>query len=239
MSVAELMCGALAREISDRDCIGVGLGTPLALVAVLAAKRSTAPGMEFCTAGALSPEATLAGVMRAPEGLRSATGAWVSHLDSMDMAERRDFTLMFLRPAQVDQAGRLNVSRAGGRLLPGGVGSADTPTLLERVIAYHPDHRPRSLPGTVEFATSRAPVATLVTDRCVIDFAGGHARARSIHPGETPGSVREATGYDLDGLEAAPFTPPPSPELLAAIFAVDPDRVRDRELSRAPRGAAH
>ncbi len=224
------MVAALAREIGDGDVLGVGLGTVLGMIAALAARRTHAPGSEFTCAGALSPEVDLVQAMRGPEGMAGRTGAWVSHLDTMQMAERQAFTLMFLRPAQIDASGMLNVSRADGRQLPGGVGTADTPALLPRVVCYHTDHRPRSLPEHVDFVTGRGEhVRTLVTDRCVIDFEGGRPRLRSIHPGQTKETVQAATGYLLPGLAEAGATELPSPALTAAIEVVDPLRLRDLE----------
>jgi glutaconate CoA-transferase subunit B len=230
MTAAEVMIGALAREIGVRDVLGVGLGTVLGLIAVLAARRSHAPGAEFTCGGALSPEVGVLEAMQGADGMAGRTGAWISHFDTMQMAERQAFTLMFLRPAQVDATGALNVSQVGGRRLPGGVGTADTPALLPRVICYHTDHRPRSLPERVEFVTSPGEhVKTLVTDLCVVDFEAGRPRVRSIHPGQTAASVQAATGYPLPGLESAAVTPAPSAALLAAIEGVDPQRMRDLE----------
>jgi acyl CoA:acetate/3-ketoacid CoA transferase beta subunit len=238
VSTADLMIGALAREIHDGDVLGVGLGTVLGLIAALAAKRTHAPGSEFTCAGALSPEVGLLDALRGPDGMAGRTGAWISHFDTMQMAERQAFTLMFLRPAQVDAAGALNVSRVGESRLPGGVGTADTPALLPRVVCYHTDHRPRSLPERVDFATGRGEhVATLVTDRCVVDYDAGRPRLRSIHPGQTREGVQAATGYALPSLEAAGATPAPSAALLAAIEDVDPLRLRDLEF-RASREEA-
>jgi glutaconate CoA-transferase subunit B len=230
MTTAEVMIGALAREIGDDDVVGVGLGTTLGLIAAMAARRTHARGSEFTCAGALSPEVGLLEAMRGPDGMAGKTGAWISHFDTMEMAERQAFTLMFLRPAQVDASGALNVSRVGDRRLPGGMGAADTPSLLPRVVCYHTDHRPQTMPQRVDFVTGRGEnVKTLITDLCVIDFAAGSPRLRSIHPGHTKESVRAATGYPLPCLQEAGVTPPPSTELLAAIEEIDSHRLRDLE----------
>lgn len=245
VGIPELMIGALAAELRDDDVVGVGLGTVLGLIAILAAQRTHAPGLEFVCAGALSPHLDgILDVMRGPDAMEGRTGAWISHVATMEMAERQAFTTMFLRPAQVDVQGSLNVSRVGGKLLPGGVGAGDTPSLLPRTLCYHTDHSPRSLPERVDFVTSSgapgqysAGVVALVTDRCVIGFEGGKAFCRSIHPGQERGAVAAATGYPLPGLVKAPVTAPPPVALLAAIEEIDPLRLRDLEF-RATRGAA-
>jgi acyl CoA:acetate/3-ketoacid CoA transferase beta subunit len=233
------MIGALAREIKDGDVLGVGLGTVLGLIAALAARRTHAPGSEFTCAGALSPDVDLLEAMRGPDGMAGRTGAWISHYDTMQMAERQAFTMMFLRPAQVDASGALNVSRVGDRLLPGGVGTADTPALLPRVVCYHTDHRLRSLPERVDFVTSPGEhVKTLITDLCVIDFEGGQPRLRSIHPEQSRETIVKATGYALPGLDTAGVTPMPSPALMAAIEKVDAHRLRDLEFKASRELAA-
>lgn len=243
--VAELMIGTLAQELRDDDVVGVGLGTVLALIAVLAARRTHARGLEFTCGGALTPDLeTVLDAMRGPDAMAGRTGAWISHVATMEMAERQAFTTMFLRPAQIDARGALNVSRVGTTVLPGGVGAGDTPSLLPRTLCYHTDHRPRSLPEHVDVVTGpgaggpgSAGVTTLVTDRCVIAFEAGSPRCRSLHPGQDAESVAAATGYPLPGLAGAPVTPGPPAALLAAIEEVDPLRLRDLEF-RATRAAA-
>ena len=69
MTAADVMIGALAREIGDGDVVGVGLGTVLGLIAALAARRSHAPGSEFTCAGALSPDVSVIEAMRGPDGM--------------------------------------------------------------------------------------------------------------------------------------------------------------------------
>jgi glutaconate CoA-transferase subunit B len=51
-------------------------------------------------------------------------------------------------------------------------------------------------------------------------------RVRSIHPGVTRESVRQATGFDLGDLDDVPTTPPPTPEELEILRRrVDPRRI--------------
>lgn len=248
VGLAEIMIGALAREIDEDDVLGVGLGTVLGLIAAMAARRTHAPSAEFTCGGALSPEVGVMDAMRGPDGMAGHTGAWISHFDTMEIAERQVFTMMFLRPAQIDSRAALNVSRVGSALLPGGVGVADTPSLLPRIVCYHTDHRPRSLPERVDFVTGPGAgrrdasgrsegVVTLVTDLCVIGFEAGRPHVRSLHPGQTADAVQAATGFKLEGLGEARVTELPSAALTAAIDEVDPLRLRDLEF-RAARGEA-
>jgi acyl CoA:acetate/3-ketoacid CoA transferase beta subunit len=160
-------------------------------------------------------------------------------------------TLQFLRPAEVDGAGNANSSRIvdpDGRLvrrLPGGLATADVFRVLPRVVLYHTDHRPRSLPARVTFvsgagggtpqAGARGPVR-LVTDRAVFAFSADGPRLESVHPGEDPDAVLAETGFAADATAVAE-TEPPSAAELDALADIDGHALRELEL-RATRTAA-
>lgn len=248
---AVLMACALAREVGEDDVVGVGLGTPLGLAAALLAQRTHAAGATVIVSGAVSPQADVAGCMAGAAGLAGRTAGFVSHLDTMEMAERRAMTLQFLRPAQVDAHANLNVSRVpdgGGGIsrLPGGLATADVTRLLGRIVVYHTDHRPRSLPEQVAFVTGAGggdsvagtlgPV-TLVTDRAVMRFDGGAWHVSSRHPGRSAEELATQTGFALVGAADAPETEPPSADELAALADVDGLALRELEF-RTTRAAA-
>jgi glutaconate CoA-transferase subunit B len=240
------MVVALARMIVAGDVVGVGLGTPIALVAALVARHTTRHDVHVLAGGALDVTGGVEAHLRDPQDQRNLTPGFVPHLDSMDMAERQAMTLQFLRPAQIDRFGNLNTSRIGVRSAPrarfgGGLATADGPALLPRVIAYHPDHRPRSLPARVDWITGcgrgwagatrkAAGTVAVVTDLAVIEFVDGRARMKSIHPWSNASTVRENTGFDLSLPEDAPPTPVPTPDELEALDLVDPRRRRDEEV---------
>jgi glutaconate CoA-transferase subunit B len=248
--VADLVPVLLAREVHDDDVVGVGLGTPLALCACLAARRTTAPGAQVLVGGAVSPAATLAECLRSD--FRGRTPGFVQHLDTLDMAERQAMTLQFLRPAEVGPDGSTNVSRtwAGGRLIrfPGSLALADVPNLMPRVILYHTAHEPRAFPPAVGFRTgagggierggyrSLGP-NLLVTDRCVIRLGPAGPALVSVHPGNGVDAVVAATGFALR-VDDPPVTAEPTAAELAALEAVDPTRLRELEF-RHLRAAAN
>jgi glutaconate CoA-transferase subunit B len=248
---ATLLTCCLARELRSDDIVGVGLGTPAGLAAALLAQRSGAIGAQVLVSGALSPRAGVAECMAGAAALAGRTAGYVSHLESMEMAERRTMTVQFLRPAQVDAGANLNVSRVTGEdgrpsRLPGGLATADVTRLLGRVLLYHTDHRERSLPARVSYRTSggggdaltgtRGPVA-LVTDRAVLAFEDGRWHVRSLHPGCGADDVRANTGFPLAGADAAPPTPAPSDDELDALAEVDPLALRELDF-RGTRAAA-
>jgi glutaconate CoA-transferase, subunit B len=248
---AALMACRLGREITDGDVVGVGLGTPLALAAALAARRCHAPRSHLLVAGALSPNADLITCMRGAAALSGRTAAFVPHVLTMEMAERQAMTLQFLRPAQVDGAGNANTSRTQNqdgsvRRLPGGLATADVWRILPRVVVYHTDHRERSLPAKVAFVTgagggdpqrgTKGPTR-LITDRAVFRFGTEGPRLESLHPGENLDELRRDTGFAFEVDDPVNTTPEPSPEELAALAEVDPHAIRELEL-RPTRGAA-
>jgi glutaconate CoA-transferase subunit B len=248
---AALITCCLAREIADGDVVGVGLGTPAALAAALLAQRSHAPAAQVIVSGAVSPHAGVAECMAGAAALDGAAAGFVSHVETMEMAERRAMTLQFLRPAQIDGEANLNVSRVddghGHQLrLPGGLATADVTRLLGRIVVYHTDHRERSLPARVAYRTAagggddragtRGPVS-LITDRAVMDFADGGWSVRSLHPGQDAELLRCHTGFPLAGAAAAPPTPLPSAAELVGLEAVDALALRELEF-RGTRAAA-
>lgn len=247
-----LMACRLSREISDGDVVGVGLGTPLALAAALAARRCHAPRSHLLVAGALSPDADLVTCLRGAAALGGRTAAFVPHLLTMEVAESRAMTLQFLRPAQIDGGGNANTSRiyAGDgsvKRLPGGLATADVWRILPRVVVYHVDHRERSLPARVDFVTgagggdphrsARGPT-TLVTDRAVFRFTPDGPRLDSVHPGEELDEIRRATGFAFETDGSLATTREPSGDELAALAEVDRHAIRELELRDTRQAAA-
>lgn len=246
------MACRLGREISDGDVVGVGLGTPLALAAALVARRCHARRSHLLVAGALSPDADLLTCMQGAAALAGRTAAFVPHVVTMEMAERQSMTLQFLRPAQIDGAGNANTSRiASGddipvRRLPGGLATADVWRILPRVVAYHTEHRERSLPAKVGFVTgagggdplrgTRGPTR-LITDRAVFEFTADGARLESLHAGEDLDEVKRATGFAFEVDLPVATTGSPSDDELSALEQIDPLAIRELEL-RATRQAA-
>lgn len=73
----------------------------------------------------------------------------------------------------------------------------------------------------------------VVSNLGVFDFGGPEhtMRAVSLHPGVTPGDVREATSFEVHGLDDADETRLPTEEELRLIRdSIDPNSLRDREI---------
>lgn len=253
------MAVAMAREIRDRDFVASGTGVPLAVAAMMLAKRAHAPHLSYFFQGTL--DAAYAGPAAVhvdmPRIFRSAVAA-VSYQTILDLELRGRVDFHFLRPVQVDCHGNINGSVIGSlerpRLRFHGLGLGDVVGLVRRVCLYLTEHSPRVLPQHLDFRTGlgqgegervRAsaglpgggPVA-LVTPLCVMDFQtpDHRARVRSVFPEVTLEEIQTRTGFDLNVDSASPLAPPTEAEL-ATLNELDPLRARRLEF-RAWRGEA-
>ena len=236
---------AMARQVPDGAFVGVGLGTPSALVASVLATRMR--GGHVLAGGAFDVDPPVDRWFAGPDATIGSTSGYVSHFDSMEWAETQTMTLQFLRPAQIDGSGNLNTSRLGPvsepmRRFPGGLATGDVTQLLPRVVAYLVSHRLRNTPDKLPFLTGSGAassaggfashgVASLVTDLGVIEWHNGTAKLTQVHPWTSIGQVIESTGFRIETEDAGP-SPAPSERELAMLAEIDPNRLRDRELAR-------
>jgi glutaconate CoA-transferase subunit B len=144
-----------------------------------------------------------------------------------DLAGQGRIDLFFLGGGQIDGQANLNLigvgDWAGGLVrFPGSFGSAFMYFMTPRTILFREEHSRRVLVPRVDIISApgisprgvfrRGTAQALVTGRCVFHFDRHTARFRlaSVHPGETPYSIRMATGFDFDGDANAPQTPDPT-----------------------------
>ena len=248
LTMADVMVCALAREIGDGDLLGVGLGTPMAVMAGLLARRTHAPQAHLLVGGAVDPDTDFATVLGGAGAMIGHTAGFVPHLESMGMAESRQMTVQIMRPAQIDGHGNLNTSRIGGASrpsvrFPGGLATADVPKLLPRLVIYLPAHSARNLPERVSWVTgsgqgwtgepNTAGVTVLVTDLAVIAYTKSGAVLRSVHPWSSEAEVRESTGFELISAGPPVETAMPSEHERMMMSALDPTGLRAGELRKA------
>jgi glutaconate CoA-transferase subunit B len=252
----ELMCALMAREIRDGDWVNHGAVVPLAGAALMLAKHTHAPSLEFFYLGtvfnSINPaEQDLSELMTTPELAYTTSRALVMHHDILSFTLRGNCDFQFLRPIQIDRYGSVNVSVIGKPEAPRyrfhGIAVADAMVLVKRVGLYVTEHDPRVFPEQLTFRTGTGHVdkdewrarvgapgtgpASVVTPLCVIDFEtpDRRARLRSVHPGVSVDDVQAATGFELAVTGDVSESTPPSAEELHVLREVV-DRAGTRKM---------
>ncbi|WP_375482532.1 cholesterol ring-cleaving hydrolase subunit IpdB [uncultured Mycobacterium sp.] len=152
---------------------------------------------------------------------------------------------------QVDRYGNQNISAFGPLQRPTrqmfGVRGAPGNTINHATSYWVGNHSPRVFCGAVDVVSGIGydkidpdnpafrfvNVYRVVSNLGVFDFGGpNHSmRALSLHPGVRPDDVREATSFEVHGLDEAEETRPPSEDELHLIRDVlDPKSLRDKEV---------
>jgi glutaconate CoA-transferase subunit B len=251
-AIDELMAIAMAREVRDRDFVSHGSAVPLAACALMVARSLHAPSMDFFYDGAITPTVTdLVQLAQAPEKVQASASAFFSQAQIMDFELRGGCDLQFLRPAQIDAHGNVNVSLIGTLEQPlrrfHGIAVADAMTVVGRICLYVTEHTPRVFVEQLDYLTGvghagadlwrrelgvpGAGPSLVVTPLALLDFAGPGAtmRLRALMPGASVEQIRAATGFELDMAEGLGEVPPPSDEEMAALNRVDPLATRRLE----------
>jgi glutaconate CoA-transferase subunit B len=252
----ELMCVLMAREIRNGDWVNHGAVVPLAGAALMLAKKTHAPDVDFFYLGtvfnSINPsEVNLSEMMIDPSLAYSTSRMLMAHADILNWTVRGGCDLQFLRPLQMDAEGSVNVSLIGDPARPKhrfhGIAVADVMVTCKRPTLYTTDHDRRTFPETLPFRTglghtgggawrrnlgAGAGPHRMFTPLGVLDFAGpgGRARLRAVNPRVTPAQVQEATGFELPVAEDLEETVPPTDEELTVLReVVDPLGVRQTE----------
>ena len=126
-----------------------------------------------------------------------------------DLAGQGRIDYFFLGGVQIDGEANINLVRAEGRRFPGSFGSAFM-YFTCRTILFREEHSRRVLVPRVEFISApgssppevvrRGGPVALVTGKAHFAWHAEKRRFRlvTVHPGETPAGVREATGFEYD-----------------------------------------
>jgi acyl CoA:acetate/3-ketoacid CoA transferase beta subunit len=152
---------------------------------------------------------------------------------------------------QVDRYGNQNISAFGPLQRPTrqmfGVRGSPGNTINHATSYWVGNHSKRVFTDTVDIVSGIGydkidrdnpafrfvNVYRVVSNLGVFDFGGpdGTMRAQSLHPGVAPDEVREATSFELHGLDEAPETRLPTTDELRLIRdVIDPKALRDREI---------
>ena len=252
-TVDELICACIARQLSEGEVVAQGIATPLVMAGYLLAKYTHAPGLQFASAigNALVRDA-------APVGLARVEELWLGRAMVQVGFARAACELLprlrpkeFFRPAQVDAEGNFNnvvigKDHARPRMrLPGCGGIADVTAFYDQVHFYVPRHSRAVFVERVDFVSglghhparrAGSGPCYLVSDLAQFDFAGGHMRLTSLHPGVTLEQVQARTGFRLQLSPDLHQTEPPTVEEVRLLREViDPLGVRRLETAGGSR----
>ncbi len=244
----EIMVTCMARQLRDGELVVQGLSTPLVTAAFLLARRTHAPRLYFASAigQSLCREP-------APLGLADIEALWLKRalisVGFVRVAAEILPTLHpkeFFRPAQVDMHGNFNNIAFGQNYrqprmrLPGSGGIPDVSLGSANMYLYVPRHSRLTFVERLDFRSGlgHTPERThgsgpvyLVSDVGQFDFADGHMRLISWHPGNTPERIQKLTRFPLPVAPEAGETPLPDPEALALLREeIDPLDIRRLEM---------
>jgi glutaconate CoA-transferase subunit B len=233
VGVPELMAVTLARLVRDGDVACHGVNSVLPSLALALARRLHAPRLRHISIGG--------GLDGAPDTLpRSSSGpGWLagspvvlSNVDVYQLALRGRIDVMLLGCVQVDGRGRVNSTVIGDFArprvrLPGGGGAAVLFQVVRRVIVFRTRHDLASLVSSVDFVTATGNLDRVVTPLAVFRATPAGLRLEALQPGATLEEVRRRTGFAVEPLGEIELLAPPTAAELAALEALDPDRLRD------------
>ena len=217
----ELMICQAARQLRDDEVVFVGIGLPN--IACNLARRLHAPDLVLIyESGAVGAAPTRLPISIGDPSLVTDSLSVCSMFDVFNYYLQGGLVdVGFLQGAQIDRFGNLNTTVIGDYAhpkvrLPGSGGACEIALLARRVFVIAPQ-RKRSFPERVDFVTSPARPAMVVTDLGCYEFFDGEMVLTSIHPGCTIEQVRENTGWEVAIAENLKLTQPPTTDELRVI----------------------
>ena len=213
----ELLIVTLADMLRGDRHVAVGAASPIPGAAALLAKSEATRRMHVSILHSLSHNPFT-------EGAR----------ELFDAAAQGRIDTFFLGGVQIDGSANINLVGLGDypnlrKRFPGSFGSALMYFAVPRVILFREEHSKRTLVERVDFISApgtsppevwrRGGPKALLTGRAVFSFDAERARFRleSVHGGDTPETVAEATGFAFDQAAEVGETPAPAAERLKRL----------------------
>jgi glutaconate CoA-transferase, subunit B len=235
----ELMVVAASRRLAGERVCFVGIGLPN--LACSLAQRTIAPGLELVyESGAVGSRPERLPISIGDPCLVAGCRAVASQFDLFAFyLQGGRVDVAFLGAAQIDRRGSINTTAIGSYehpkvRLPGSGGACEIALLASKVFVIVPQSA-RSFVPRLDFVTSpghfpgrRAAGGgpdTVITQLGVYRFVEGEMTLVSLHPGATVDQARAACGWELTVAPDLAETPAPTEEELAALRALDPERV--------------
>jgi len=217
----------LARQIRPGEIAFSGVNSTLAMLACLLAKRAyDFHFTDLDVAVGVVPEPLKVPHSSSDPALVAGSPAIFGNEDFYDLCARGRLDLVFLGCAQVDGAGRTNVSVIGDWRnpkvrLPGGGGAAVMMPTAKRVVTWRTEHSTRTLVEKLDFVTAAGNLQTVVTPIAVLQKREGRLALESRNPQVTLDEIIRQTGFRFDASAAQP-TAPITPRERAALETLDP-----------------
>lgn len=220
----------LARQIRPGEIAFSGVNSTLPMLACLLAKRAYDFHFTYLNvAGGVEPVPKKIPHSSSDPAIVEGSPAIFANEDFYDLCARGGLDLVFLGCAQVDGAGRTNVSVIGEWnnpkvRLPGGGGAAVMMPTAKRAATWRTEHSTRVLVETLDFVTAAGNLATLVTPIAVFQrepARGSRFALESWNPQVTRDEVVNRTGFRFDASGAQPTVPITAGER-AALESLDP-----------------
>lgn len=218
----------LARQIRPGEIAFSGVNSTLPMLACLLAKRAYDFHYTYINvAGGVEPVPGKIPHSSSDPGIVAGSAAIFPNEDFYDLCARGGLDLVYLGCAQVDGAGRTNVSVIGDWAnpkvrLPGGGGAAVMMPTAKRVATWRTEHSPRSLVEKLDFVTAAGNLQTLVTPLAVFQKRDGWLALESWNPATTSGEAAKRTGFKFDASSAKP-TPAMTSREREALESLDPN----------------
>jgi len=246
-TLTELMAVAAAREIRDKEIVFVGTGLPM--LGAMLAQHTHAPNCVITfQAGTIDSKlAHLPMSVGDPRVVRLASTTAGLFEIFATVLQRGYIDVGFLSGAQIDKFGNINATAIGDYHHPtvrftGSGGSGDIACLSKRtiLIVKHEKHR---LPERVDYITSLGwidgpegkkkagltlggPSAIIITLGVLrFDDKTKEAYLASYHPGISPQSIQENTGFQLDISRSVETERPTEQEISILRDFIDPERI--------------
>lgn len=247
-SLDELMIVTMAHQLQGEYL--VSSVTAFGAIAALVAQKTHAPELAVLATPESGMEVTPLPTLTLGQFLTDVQRGIPLTMEEIFDAIFCDLFRIWINPAQIDQFGNVNISSIGPWEKPkvalvGSRGIPEDTSHLSQIFYYVLHHNTRSVVSQVDFRSgagnglereqdlgrSGAP-SLLVTDLGVFDFSGpgGSMAVVTLHPGVSPDTVRERTGFDLIIPDDVPKTPAPTLKELEIIRGADPLEVRKLEL---------
>jgi len=229
VTASELLAVVAARELRDDTTVFAGVGVPLLAAAL--AKRRHAPRLTLVIEGGIiGPEIAPGRLPISTNEMRAGRRATMlpGITDAFLFAQRGFVDVGFMGGAQIDQYGNVNTSVLGTDYwkpkvrLPGTGGANDLASLCREVIIVTP-HERRRFVERVDFVTSPAWLRG-DGSRGAAGLRSRRMRIEAAHPGVSPATIREHTGFELGETAPVAVTEPPSEDELEDLRALDPER---------------